>query len=547
MSLSLNAEQKTIKNIFNSEDQYVVPSYQRPYSWEYDQCFQLYNDLMMAFEEETDYFIGNIIIAKSLNDKGILQVVDGQQRIITLLLLIKVLSILHPDLVILKKLLEIESWDGKDSILKIKSDIFEANDGDDLEKIFKYQKTDFEEKLRRVLDKQGRVQEKLFNNNRIEANCLFFYSWFSNLQRSINPNKSKDFIKFFLENVSLLPIELHGNTIEEANTKALVIFETINNRGMNLEDADIFKAKLYNKAKKKGEEATFIKLWVDFKSSCDALQLKIDDIFRYYSHIIRGAEGITTSEKNLREFFINESYSPLSFKDYEGVLDDLSKIIEIQEYLNQEKVKETEVACWLQIIDAYTNQYPKYAIVNFLYIYGLKEEEKFISFLKSIVRYTYNQGSTSTVKFEIYNIIKNTSKRIDIDSYQINDISIDSFLNLGRLKKGFALLAYYLESPIAIPSYTIDRIITIKDRLFLSEDWKDVDLNDIVEKLGNFVVLDIPKKSIPFDKKREYYNSSNKNNIKTLLGNKDFKYNDFEERDNRLKNNLLSFFQDIQS
>jgi hypothetical protein len=346
-----------------------------------------------------------------------------------------------------------------------------------------------------------------------------------------------------LENVSLLPIELLGNTIDEANTRALVIFETINNRGMNLEDADIFKAKLYDKAKKIGEDKDFVKLWVDFKTSCNALQLKIDDIFRYYSHVIRGSIGITTSEKNLRDFFINESDSPLSFKDYQEVLDDLLKIIEILEYLNQAKIKETEIATWLQIVDAYTNQYPKYAIVNFLYIYGLEEEKTFIKFLKSIVRYIYYRGSTSTVKFEIYNIITQTSKKKDISSYQVSNISTDYFSSLGRLKTGFALLAYYLENPIAIPSYTIDRIITTNDKSFLSDDWQNIDLNDVVENLGNFIVLDIPKKNISFDRKREYYNSSGVSSVKNFLSNKDFKYVDFIERDNHLKNSLLSFFQ----
>jgi uncharacterized protein with ParB-like and HNH nuclease domain len=53
-----------------------------------------------------------------------------------------------------------------------------------------------------------------------------------------------------LRRVYLLPIELIGKTSNEALDKALVIFETINNRGMNLEDADIFKAKLFKRQKR---------------------------------------------------------------------------------------------------------------------------------------------------------------------------------------------------------------------------------------------------------------------------------------------------------
>ncbi len=80
MGLSLTAEQKSILKIFKIEEQYIIPVYQRPYSWGYDHCFQLYNDLFDAYKAKEDYFIGNIIIAKSDANKEILEVIDGQQR-----------------------------------------------------------------------------------------------------------------------------------------------------------------------------------------------------------------------------------------------------------------------------------------------------------------------------------------------------------------------------------------------------------------------------------------------------------------------------------
>ena len=94
MALSLSAEQKSINDIFYSNIQYVIPDYQRAYSWGFDQCNQLYVDLISAYQEHRDYFLGNIIIAKSLDTRKRPQVVDGQQRLITLWLLLKVLSIL---------------------------------------------------------------------------------------------------------------------------------------------------------------------------------------------------------------------------------------------------------------------------------------------------------------------------------------------------------------------------------------------------------------------------------------------------------------------
>lgn len=67
MALSLRAEQKSILNLFNNgEDIYVIPEYQRPYSWNKDTCYQFYSDITSAFLQDKDYFVGNIIMARSM-------------------------------------------------------------------------------------------------------------------------------------------------------------------------------------------------------------------------------------------------------------------------------------------------------------------------------------------------------------------------------------------------------------------------------------------------------------------------------------------------
>lgn len=544
MPLSLSAEQKSIKNIFLNEEQFVIPNYQRPYSWEYDQCFQLYTDLMNAFNDKSDYFIGNIIIAISDDEKGHSYVVDGQQRIITIWLMLKSLHMLCPEKKILKRMLEIESWDGEQCLSRINSNIFEAKDNDNLEKIFNYQKKDFDSRLNAVSDKQNRIQERKCASQ-IEANALFFYFWFKSFITKATNDQKDEYIKFLLESVYLLPIQLTGKTMDEANNKALMIFETINNRGMNLEDADIFKARLYNKAEKLNEGNKFIDEWIDFKTACDTLQLKVDDVFRLYSHIIRGEEGITINEKNLREFFVREPFSPFTNDGYQVIMSNLFRILEILEYLNQEKDKPTETGAWLQILDAYTNQYPKYAIVNYLYVNGWTEKQSvnFVFFLKSLVRYVYFQGSTTTVKFEIYNIIKQISQKVNIDPYYKFDISSEYFNSLGRLKKGYALLAHYLIDPIAIPSYTIDKLIDPKYFEAIRSYWNiNIDYSAI-DSLGNMVILDIPKKIQSLEKKYEYYQRSNIENVRNVLSNGMFSYQQFCDRDTHLKNIICNFFK----
>ncbi len=234
--------------------------------------------------------------------------------------------------------------------------------------------------------------------------------------------------------------------------------------------------------------------------------------------------------------------SPLEVKKYKEVLADLFKIIEILGLLNQQKITATETAKWLQIIDAYTNQYPKYAIVNYLYSNALRIDKDFEFFLKSLTRYIYYQGSTSTVKFEIYNIIKLTSAGRKIDSYFKDDISPDYFNYLGRLKKGFALLAFYLDQSNALPTYNIDKIVGSADAKSLPKDWEKIDLNDIVDSLGNFVVIDMPKKLVPFSRKAEYFGNSQIQEVRSLFENGSLTYEAFIKRDKELKSRLAKFF-----
>lgn len=138
MALSLTAEQRNIEQIFGSPEVFIIPAYQRPYSWEYDQCIQLYKDLTDAFNDnEKDYFVGNIIVAKSLSERNNRYVVDGQQRLITLWLMLRILYLLYPDFIVLEKLTSIEGREkGQQYLMKLQSYVFENKDNDSLEEIF---------------------------------------------------------------------------------------------------------------------------------------------------------------------------------------------------------------------------------------------------------------------------------------------------------------------------------------------------------------------------------------------------------------------------
>lgn len=94
----LNIDQQTIKELFsNKKSDFLIPDYQRPYAWEESECQTLWDDIFVfafpendytKFDSDNDeYFLGPIVTFK--NDEGKLEIIDGQQRLTTLMLLLR--------------------------------------------------------------------------------------------------------------------------------------------------------------------------------------------------------------------------------------------------------------------------------------------------------------------------------------------------------------------------------------------------------------------------------------------------------------------------
>lgn len=544
MAISLTAEQRSLSRLFIQREQYIIPDYQRPYSWGQEQCSKLYDDINEAFNADIDYFIGNIILAVGEKSKDKPRVVDGQQRLISIWLIFKVLSVLKPEVRILKDAIQTYNWDGSRSAIKILSDVIETDDKQVLGEVSGWEQTKFEQKLIGRIKPDGTLAYP-DKEKKIIANAIYFYYTYKKFLQECTDDEFMAYLKFFLEQVSILPIELVGTNQEEADNRALTIFETINNRGMDLADADIFKARLYVKAITEEEKSEFIDLWRTFKESAENIRLTVDDIFRYYSHVLRGKMGNTKNEISLREFF-SSANSPISQKTYPEVMNDLLKITNLLTEYEELKWGRTELAAWLQLIDAYTNTYPRYAVLVYLFHHGFGNEENLIKVLKAIVRYCYQRGSTTYVKFEIYNMIKQISQEKPICQYYTDAIDSVNLDYLGRLKYGYALLAQYLEEPIAIQAdYSADRLLSGRDYETLNKSWDGHSLYNHLDDLGNLVILDTYKVSKSYPDKQKVYVKTGIKELKRFLENNPITvgYDELMGRTEHKKNILIDFFR----
>lgn len=546
MALNLQASQQYLKGIFSSSDYFVIPSYQRPYSWEYDQCSQLFTDIVEAFESGNEFFVGNILMAKSPVEKNRPRIVDGQQRLITIWLMFKVMYLIYPKLNDLKAVTAVPAREGNKTFAKIDSGVFETSDPADIKEIHELALDGLEKLYTQLTDKRGNVRENL-SKSKIKSNLCYIYSWVKAKRQEYGNERMKELIFFILDSVAMLPIELTGTDMEDASDRALVIFETLNNRGMDLEDADIFKERLYRKALNIKEKDAFVQNWADLKSLVEDVGMTIDDVFRYYSHVIRGRNNITYGEKSLRQFFLLEKFSPLQNKEYKEIFDDLYKMVGVLKYLSTGAVKQNEIGKWLQIINAYTNQYPKYVLATYLFENGVdtveKDSEKFLELIKALVRYCYFMGSTTTVKFRIYEYIKQIANGQDIGNNRISELNISRFDWVGQLRRGYALLAYYLTAEEPLQFYSIDQVYTQADvKKYIPADERD-DYSEMLGCLGNLVVLDINRRSLNCDKKANYYVSSGIREVRTLLdGSIKINKERIMQRNEEIKKRLFDFF-----
>ena len=244
----LNIDQKTIFGLFaDKKADFLIPDYQRPYAWEDTECQTLWEDIFnfafpdndySKFDSNSDeYFLGPIVTFK--NEENKMEVIDGQQRLTTLMLLLRAFyekfgMMQDENSKKTRENLEKCIWKTDEfgtpdkSKLKIDSEVATDNDKDEFLNILK---------LGTASDdmKSKYAKNYRFFQKQINEFLQKFPSYFSYLPTRI------------LNNCILLPIEA------ESQDTALRIFSTLNDRGLPLSDADIFKAQFYKFYSKLGK------------------------------------------------------------------------------------------------------------------------------------------------------------------------------------------------------------------------------------------------------------------------------------------------------
>lgn len=245
--LIMKASIKSIQEIFNKSWNLTIPFFQRPYIWDEEEWDRFLSDMYDICQYKEPYFLGSIILKRESEQSKHCIVVDGQQRLTTLVLLFKVLSLKH------NKLQEFDFYfktlDENKSIL-----IHNKNDRKSFETILNLG-------LLQVIDNPINQIERCYNYfiNSLDEEKLSF----------------SDLLKY----IELVSIELDYNENEKQ------IFDTINSLGIRLSDSELLKSQFF----RSNEEALYTRYW-------QRIFEQDSETFDYWHNSTHNKEGKTLSD-----------------------------------------------------------------------------------------------------------------------------------------------------------------------------------------------------------------------------------------------------------
>ena len=534
MATNITVHKQTVLQLLNSgqEIPFLIPEYQRPYSWSDDEIITLFDDLWSFSIERTrpdgpkSYFLG-CVVSYEEDDKR--QIIDGQQRITSLFLLLRaIFDMLEKE--------ENRTEEVANFINKIKPALWKENEMTGREdRTQMLLKSDVvsdsgNEILRRILETGVASPDATDNYSKNYNKFMELYT-----EKSQNsPNQIFHFINSLLNYTILLPIEA------DDQETALTIFNTLNNRGLPLSDADIFKSFIYKGLDAAGKQS-FIQKWKKLESDAAKVDESIQSLFYYHMFYLRAIDkDERTTTPGVRKYYMEKGKNRLT----SAVIDQLADNLHLWEVVNSRSSIESEA--WSQNIDirkildclsSYSNEFWKYPVSIFYMQHKDKEdfEKLFLKFLRKLyvmlLTRFLEHPTISSVKGDILKlnvqIISNCHPdfyagfdeirledeyAVEAEKTRTDNLLIKPHKKMERML--LKLLAYRVEEQTdLLPGYwEIEHIFPQTwDTRYYTLDEEEA--NDKLEHLGNKLPLEkklnISASNNYFDKKKEKYKESN--------------------------------------
>ena len=555
MTTTINVDKRSVKQLLETgkNKKFVIPEYQRPYAWSDEQIQVLFDDLSEYThntndDDESTYFLGTIVSYENENHEQ--EIIDGQQRITTLFLLLRAiytkLEKSGSEADFLKSQIVPTIWKQNpttgevdfDKIL-ITSRVMGDEGNQEFANILITGQSD--EKSNSNYAKNYRLLQQLVDEYAAEQ-PLAFYSFISNI----------------LNRAILLPI-----TADTQDT-ALTIFSTLNDRGLALSDADIFKAKIYNHLDQIGKK-NFIERWQQLDEEASNAGESIQKLFYYYMFYLRAKENDRkTTTPGIRKYYAKNNFERLYSDD---IMENLNTILNLWIVINNRNAVDNEK--WSenqeikQILDAltsYPNEFWKYPVVIYYLHYHQNDtfEDEFLLFVKRLLavlsaRYIVTP-TINSVKTGILNlnaeIIKSPQPKFDFSKVDEKELS-DKIKNAHRntVRMILKIIAYQHQADLLPEKWEIEHILPQKWQSSYFSTSTDSEVKELVEHIGNKIPfekkLNIIASNGYFAKKKESYNKSKVEILLELSKNhNDWGLDEIRERDIRISDELVTLLNE---
>ena len=320
MAKDIDPKLKLISSFLRIEknEMFVIPEYQRGYSWNYMQCDKLWQDIesFIDSDKKEPYFFGTVIADCSVPNE--ISLIDGQQRTSTFLLLLKAMLLRLQEVLATIKVDEdtealvaalkehrntiidilyktdveerfaiLKDWSKVKGLVILKNNSINELYKDDLQIIIEAE--NYKEAEYRCHKFPKKQKDNKYTN--FFRNFKFFYEKLGQYKES----KLNIFAKTFLGKCQI--IEIRSWQTEQAIT----MFNSLNSTGLPLADADIISAQLYSFAGDNKEE--FMEIWSNINRMAADLNsrkiIDIDAVLQQYMYIRRATDRVYMKEGSL--------------------------------------------------------------------------------------------------------------------------------------------------------------------------------------------------------------------------------------------------------
>ncbi len=554
----------------DKSENFVIPEYQRGYSWDITQCDKLWQDIeaFIASNASDPYFFGTIIVDCSETYK--FSLIDGQQRTTTFLLLLKALLMQLNEAI--PKVSDDEESEALKAGLKanrnkIMAILYKAEDEDIPSMLKDYTKTQniliianksinelFPKEVKTIIEATDfkNAEENVYKIPRKQkdnkyTNHFRNFKYFFGKLREKSESQLNQFAKIFLEKCQV--IEIRSWQIEQAIT----MFNSLNSTGMPLSDADIISAQLYSNAG--DNKKAFNEQWETINKLANELSsrkiIDIDAVLQQFMYINRainkeyisinkdGNESVDVTTPGLRRYYTDIKKELLN--EPLVLCNNLTKITNIWNNIKDYPTVKLLLKC---------NENAKLFLSGYLYRYDISEitEENILELCECLLRLftvlELSDAGYSSSRFKTFLFgenIKLVDKNVSIDVIKNNfNEHIKNNWNSDNITDAIIeydknLLVYLNEYIYAknkgnkfdfAENVNIEHIMPSSGRN-LTTIQRDANIatkeefNSIVNKLGNKILLEEDiNKSIG----NEWFKTKKQNSINTKSGYKDSRY-----------------------